>query len=212
MHWLTSTDDGRCFRADGNLLALLTLANSNYRNHTDWFLRHRETALKQLTAIIAAEAIIMRFFHGADVPVSITAILLLGLSLLSLVLAHGGVCNCTRTFRASLEHVAMTSKIIWVLAPSGKALVDQHSDLAEVNPPPFEDDKVLLVPRYLEDSKKFSTTEKFIEHHLKILRWDGISRNTYFWTFVIVWIAGLMGAAIGTLGAIILSLQIGQVQ
>ncbi len=209
MSWVTTTGKENCIPNNSNeLLAVLTVGSEAYGKHTEWFLKHRETALKQLAILITAELAIQNLVvepEGANLP---ARMLLLLLAFMSLLLAHAGWRNCQQAFTAAMENVLLVNKIIWSMAPSGKVHLAAPVD---VNNMPCRQDETLYVPRFLKHSIDAYTTEAFVQENLSIrkgfsrsvgwIHWrkNSTQANTYFWTTVLIWSLGLIGAALGVM-------------
>jgi len=207
MSWVTTNERARSFTQDSeNLRAVFTIASSLYGKHTEWFLKHRDTVLKQLAVLITAELAIYKFVvvpAQSNFPVGM---LQLSLAALSMVLAHAGVRSCKQAFQAAMENVVVVNKIIWSMAPSGKLFLDNEIPDSAV---PAREDSSLYVPRFLAHSIATSSTEEFVKDNLSLrkgllrtLNWvfrktHEKAANTYFWTAVLIWLLGAIGATIG---------------
>lgn len=207
MSWVTTDETEKSFtRGSDDLRAVLTIASSHYGKHTEWYLKHRDTVLRQLAVLITAELAVQKFVAEpaqADLP---ARILLLALAGLSLVLAHAGVRSCRQAFRAAMENAVVVNKIIWSMAPSGRLFLDHETLDPEM---PARQDSSLYVPRFLSHAIATPSTEEFVKDNASL--GSGLSRlfnsalnrtqekaaNTYFWTAVTIWLLGVIGATIG---------------
>jgi len=166
---------------------LLDFASKNYERHTNWFLKHRDTALTQLTALITAEIVIRQFLDPGKNSIQLIFILL---SIFSFILAGSGHRSCNRCFRASLENALLINKIIWIMGLSNKVNVNFDPD--DIINAPAADDETFFVERYVTDSYNSKTTKEYLKKHL-----INKGKTTYFWGLVTIWTLGIAGFVIG---------------
>jgi len=214
MSWITTNGEDESITHDSdNLRAILTTGLTLYTKHTEWFLKHRETTLRQLALLITAELAIQKFVVDPDGTSSPARVLLLLLACLSPLLAHSGIRSCKQAFQAAMENIILVNKILWSMGPSGKVFTDHNVDESFI---PAHQDTTLQVPRFLEHSVKAASTNCFVNDNLSFRK--GLSRlflldwflrrkkikeikppNTFFWTTILIWILGMIGIAIGTI-------------
>src|ERR1035441_7514610 len=147
-HWPTWAEPASS--PNSNLPNLLTIASMSFERHTNWYLRHCETGIRNLAAIIAAEAAIVGiyFTHLAQkgVPVGIVSALLLGVLALAVApfLCSLAIRSSTRAFLASMESTRLMTKCIWAMGLTAKVAVnDAVADL-----PQYADDQFLYPKRW----------------------------------------------------------------
>jgi hypothetical protein len=141
------------------------------------FVQNRDTVLKQLAVLIAAELAIHKFVVDPAQSNFPVGILQLSLAVLSMVLAHAGVRSYKQAFQAAMENVVVVNKIIWSMAPSGKLFLDHEVFDPEI---PAGDDSSLYVPRFLAHPIGTPSTEVFVKDNLSLRK--GLSR-TFNWVF-----------------------------
>jgi len=191
--WYKSSDDADTTTVD--LHVLLEAATSSYYNHTNWFLKHRDTTLKQLSMLLTAELLIGKFLTNSNIPMWLIAIIYLFLAFLSLLLAVAGAKSCQRSFLASLENIAYRNKLLWAINSSGKISISRSYNKERI---PVRDDETVHIPRHLEELANFATTQDFIDYQLGInTPIYNRPKNTYYWATVTIWSMGLMGIFIG---------------
>jgi hypothetical protein len=147
-----------------NLPDLLNLASNSYQKHTEWYLRHRDTTLKQLAVIMTAELVFVKLFYDSSASWVLIVPALSFLIILSSILAHAGAKSCYQAFQAAMENVLLINKIVWAMGLGDKVHIDQvHTEASII---PVLKDQTLYVPRYLKDSSQFDTTEQFTAFQL----------------------------------------------
>jgi hypothetical protein len=177
-----------------NLPVLLGLASDSYGRHTEWYLRHRDTTLKQLAVLLTAELVAANFFYISSASRLLVLPTLIFLIILSPVLAFAGAKSCHQAFQAAMENVLLINKIVWAMGLGGKVHID--SAYEEEIKIPVPKDRPFYVPRYLKDSSKFDTTEQFTAFQLGELK-NQHPKNTYFWALVTIWTLGCAGIVTG---------------
>ena len=154
---------------------LLTFSSENYGRQTNWFLRHRDTGIRNLAVIIASETAITSLYFTTDkqIPPAFIIMLLLLLAFLAPLLALSALCSCKRAFRAAMENALLTAKIVWALGLTSNVEVKKSN--VDLQKCPARDDLYLYVPRYVEDSLAHPTTKTYSNANLSN------RKNTYFW-------------------------------
>ena len=178
-----------------NVSDLLVYATTNYGNHTEWFLRHKESGFRTLGAVLSAELAIAGFyFSHAHIArgVAVGALLLLGV--LSIPLTRLAIRSCSKAFQASLEHAFMITKVVCAmgLGEGTRLALDHPQSSALIGP----GDATLYVPRYLEHASQAQTTADFVERGFAR---GGTTYSSTLWTLRIV---GSVAAAVGIGGSI----------
>ena len=201
MSWYRFVNKEKALESREDLYRFMDIASASYARHTDWFIRHRDTSVRQLAVLIAAQLLIIKLTSDPNNNSWAPAIILIFLSFLSYILALTGSSSCQRSFIASLESVLFFNKCIWAIIPTG--YINVLEDNAQEESVPARSDTTLQVPRFVQGASKFSTTEEYINYHIgKDLSLRKRSRNTYFWSCVTIWALGVMGIIIGVAGAL----------
>jgi hypothetical protein len=159
---------------------ILDFASANYGRHTDWFLRHRDTGIRNLAAVLTAEFAVTSIYFsdkGADKGFVVTILFLL--VLLAIILAIAACCSCYRAFRASLENAVFVTKIAWAMGLANPVSIPEISKENEKELPPVSQDPTLYVPKYLRTAQKYKSTDEFVKAHLNAI-------NTYFWAKITI--------------------------
>jgi hypothetical protein len=178
-----------------HLSDMLSFGSANYGRHTEWFLRHRDTGLRNLAAVLAAEFTITSiYFANKGAPKVFVVPILLLLVLLAIILAEAACSSCHNAFRASLENALLVTKVAWAMGLANAVSVPEIPN--ENEHPPVPKDLTLYVPRYLSTAQKHATTEKFVDAHLRA------RNNTYFWAKVTIRIFCAGAVLVGLLAAI----------
>lgn len=165
---------------------LLVYATAALRNHLNWFHRHKESGLKLLGLLIAAELAIAGLHISGGMSAWLTGPPLVLLTILAPLLAHIGDLNCRSCFKAFLEHALLINKIMWAMGFTNEVPVSEALDLAKC---PAPHDETLFVPRYFIEATadEARTTKKFVRHHMG--RYD----TTYWWARLTLWLLGSVG-------------------
>jgi len=189
-----------------NLQELLDLAQKGYIYHVEWFLKHKDTALKQLALLLTSEIVIANFLSkNSNIPKWIVVFMYFFLALLSLILAHAGSKSCQRSYLASLEYVAFLNKLMWIIEQPIKVKLSEYFSSKDM---PLSKDKTFYVPRYLNDISLHQTTWSFVNSHIGFgFNFFKRPKNTYFWAVITIWSLGIMGFIIGIICAIHLILS-----
>jgi len=179
-----------------NLQELLDLAQKGYIAHIEWFLKHKNTALKQLAVLLTSEIVIANFLSkNPSIPKWMIVFIYIFLAFLSLILAYAGSKSCQRSYLASLEYVAFFNKLMWIIEQPIKAKLFEYFDSKGM---PLSKDKTFYVPRYLDDISRHQTTQSFVNSHLGFgYNFFKRPKNTYFWAVIAIWSLGMMGFFIG---------------
>jgi len=104
-----------------NVSNLLSIASASFERHINWFLRHSDTGIRNLAAIIAAETAIvgLYFTHFAQEGLPQALVCTLLLLVLALVVApllcRLAIRSATRSYIASIESVRLMTKCAWVM-------------------------------------------------------------------------------------------------
>lgn len=178
----------RTERPNENLPALLSSSTTAYANHLDWFHKHKDSGTKLLGAVVAAEFAISGLGLTDKVPSGLVAPFLIVLAVSAPLLAWIAVRNCQSSYRASLEHAMLTSKLVWAMG-----LV---SDVAVGRPggtPPAPSDTTLWVRRFYEHTCEAKTIDDYVDTWLS-RRW-----TTLFLARVTLWSLGSVGFVGGVL-------------
>ncbi|MBZ5617353.1 MAG: hypothetical protein LAQ69_01280 [Acidobacteriia bacterium] len=177
-----------------HLSDLLSLASTNYGRQTDWFLRHHDTGVKNLAAILAAEsALVGLAATQKGIPAALVIALLVVLVCAASVLAWLAVRSCQRAFTAAMESVFVMAKVAWAMGVTAKVAVDES--VVSVVRCPGRDDYTLYAPRWVEDSLAYTTCEGFVKANL------ANRKNTLFLTKLTIIVFGGSACALGLLGA-----------
>jgi len=175
------------------LTQLLDVAKTGYKNHSDWFLTYRSTALKEIGSIITAELVIIKFFSDPkDMPNFSIFLVLFILSLMATFTAFNSENCCQRSFLSSIENIAAMNKIIWLMGFGGKVSHDiSKVDFSNV---PLKLDNTFFIPRYILGTTEAENTAQFVKKTMK-------NRNgVYFKTRITILSLGLVGMLIGGFG------------
>jgi hypothetical protein len=109
-----------------HLSDLLSLASANYGRQMDWFLRHHDTGIKNLAAILAAEsALVGLTVTQKGIPAAFVLALLAILASAAPTLAWLAVGACRRSFAAAMESVFMMTKAAWAMGIVSEVAVDR---------------------------------------------------------------------------------------
>ena len=146
-----------------NLEALLAYSSAHHARHIDWFLRHKENGVRLLLAILTVESAIGGLTLSGKIDLYLSIVIILMLVVVTIPMSSSFKLSCRRNYQASLEHTALTAKIIWAMGLGQQVSVDTTSVKAHE---PFASDKSMYVPRYYEDAYKFADTEAYVQHHL----------------------------------------------
>jgi hypothetical protein len=188
--WIRISKPGNTYLPD-----MLAFASANYGRHTDWFLRHCDTGLRNLAAVLTAEfGIASLYFANKGAPKVFVVPILLLLVLLAIILAEAACSSCHNAFRASLENVLLVTKVAWAMGLANAVSVQEIPN--EKDLPPVRNDPMLYVTRYWETAKDHTKTEEFVDAHLKA------RNNTYFWAKVTIRIFCAGAVLVGLFAAI----------
>lgn len=178
-----------------HLAEMLKFGSDNYARQTTWFLHHRDTGLRNLAAILAAEfAVASLRFANAGVPDWPTAVVLLLLALLAIPLSISAWCCCGRSFKASLESVMLITKTAWAMGLTDAVCIAEKSHGSQ--PPPAQKDPTFYVPRYCASAREHHTTDAFVNAHLQA------PGNTYHWAKLTILMFGGSAVVAGFAAAI----------
>ena len=145
-----------------DLTPLLDYARNQYASHTDWYLRHKESGINTLGAVLTAEFALLGVYFSGGLHRSVTLIALLSLAVLAVPLARLALLNCKKSFQASLEHALLVTKVVWAMGLAGKVYVPPHTP----NDRPARADEHIYVDRYLRDALRARTTSQFVTENL----------------------------------------------
>ncbi|MCT2533839.1 hypothetical protein N2488_11655 [SAR92 clade bacterium H231] len=174
---------------------LLDFAASNYGRHTDWFLKHRDTGLKNLALILTAEFTVLGLhFTKTGFPKFLVCLSLVLLSAFSILIAYSACQSCKNAFKASLESALLVTKTAWAMGLVGAVSLEKTSTLL----PPVPDDEMLYTKRYWEDAlpPKSNTTEDFVDWNMRN------RRSTYFWGNLTLFLFSLTSVITTSIGMI----------
>jgi hypothetical protein len=177
---------------NANLPNLLSLASGSYERHIGWFLRHSDTGIRNLGAVIAAETAIvgLYFTHFSQKDTPQTIICVLSLLALALVVAPS-LCSLatrstTQAYSAAMESVRLITKCVWAMGLTSSVAVNS----APPNIPSKHGDRYLYPKRWTEGPLKGSELE-FIEHCLRN------RKGTYFLTMRTLQLICAVGVLLG---------------
>ena len=202
MSWYQFRDESSSTQKP-DLYNLLEVASNAFIAHTDWSIRHRDTSLRQLAVLIAAELIVLKFHRDIPTDLNIGPFILLSFGFLAFVLSLGGAQSVGRAYLASMENVLFMNKLMWAINPSGKVNLPEKF----LNAPyfPASDDETLFVYRYQEESTDDKTTKAFTEKRAgKNVFSLGHPSNTLFWAKLSIYSMGFIGLSIGLAGGMVL--------
>ncbi len=201
MAWYNSNGAERSDNETSSLHKALEYALKGYDNHTNWFQRHRDAAVRQLGLILGAELVILRLFLDSNSLEILGGFSLLLLAGISPLLGLAGIKSCERAYVASIEHAAMSSKILWALFP--EKIVNISS--LESNPP-LKNDEYLSIPRYIKDAQRFESTDEYVKYHLgkPVSGKERKYKNTLFWAKLVIGVLGTGCFIFGAVGGIYL--------
>ncbi|MCP3993901.1 MAG: hypothetical protein GY722_02395 [bacterium] len=147
-----------------NLEAILSYSSDNYSRQIDWYHHHKNFAIKNVAAILAAEFALLSLWAKLGLPEVLAATALVFLSIVSLLLTLSGLDSCRSSYQAALEHIFVANKCLWAMGAGGKVFVPSERpgrDLA-----PLKDDPMLGAPRHLNDSRQRGTITELVEKTL----------------------------------------------
>lgn len=170
---------------------LINYSREQYASHVDTFLRHKESGLRTLGTALAAEFALTGFYFSTALPAAVAITGLSVLAFLSVPITKLAVHNCDRSFRSTLEHALMTTKIAWAMG-LGDPVTVPNTVSGEC---PAEGDTSLYPHRYLEEASKAGTTEDFVRMTMEK------STNTFFATRRLLWILGGSAVVVGVSGS-----------
>ena len=157
-----------------NLEKLIDYGSDNYGRHTDWFLRHRNTGLRNLAVLIAAEfTVASLYFSNTNSSKVLSVVILFVIAIAAPLLWLFAYRSCRSSFRASLESAILVTKVAWAMG-----IIDPISIKKEEwnkTRIPVPGDTSLYIWRYWNDAKDHHTTNEFVNYHLKA------RGNTYYW-------------------------------
>lgn len=160
--------DWYCLKCDTSspyLCDLFQYARTHYIHHTDWYIKHRDAGFKTLAAALTAEFAIVGFaFSAYDIPRMLAIVALLAISLISIPLTHLARLSCTQSYKASMEHAAFITKIVWAMGLCSAVPISVKE--CDEKACPLSNDPTFYVPRYIDDAYKYTTTKDFVEWNL----------------------------------------------
>ena len=171
MYWETNGNSNTSSENNSTVKQLIEVASDNYRHHLDYFIKHRDTTVKQLAALMAGELLLIRYSGEIKIPELFLVVILCFLGALAFVFALSGANSCNRSFSHALRYVALLNKSLWALMPSGKiTLPNNYNKLLKA---PMQNDDTIQIPKHHLDSttKGTETTEKFITNSTN--HWKG---------------------------------------
>jgi hypothetical protein len=171
----------------------LTFASNSYARQTDWFLRHYDTGVRNLAAVLTAESALVGLFATQKVlPPMVIAGLLIFLACVGVVLTVLAIISCKQSYRAALESIFLTAKIAWAMGFIDKVKIDVS---LVSGPSPGWKDETLYPPRWSQDVLRYSTSHKFVEAKLRN------RNNTLFMAKLTLIVFGLGTCGLGLVGA-----------
>ena len=105
-----------------HLLALLASTESAFKNHTDWFLGHKERGIRRLGVLIASQITVTGFYFRDQelYPEWLVVAVLLSMALIAITLALSTLHSCTRSYLAAMEQGMLKNKVVWALGLSSQ--------------------------------------------------------------------------------------------
>jgi hypothetical protein len=180
--------------SESNLQSTLSLAITNYSNHTNWFLQHKEMGIKYLIVIVTAELAFAKFFYTTEFPFRLLIIFILFiLAFVSIAFMFFALKNCYQSYQAALENVLLITKTLWAMGLTDPVSVD--SKKVNFIKSPVWKDETPYVPRYLEDALKHEKTKDFVKYNMDK------KNTTYFWARLIIIFFGIIGFFTGIISA-----------
>lgn len=168
---------------------ILNYAFTTGNQHLDWFVRHKETGIKTLVALLSAEFAIAGVHFSGRLPAGLAIPAEIILGFLAIALTRLAVKTCSRAYLAWLEHVVLTHKAVWAMGLAESVNVAPASD----NSPtcPVRDDESFFIPRYVSSSANARTTTEFVQRHLRA---RGNTLFTAKRTLLVLCIIAVLGA------------------
>lgn len=176
-----------------HLHELLTLASTSYGRQTDWFLRHYDTGVRNLAAVLTAESALMGLSAThKDLPAMFTVGVLLLLVCIAVVLSVLAIISCRQSYKAALESVFLMAEVVWSMG----LMRDVQVDMSGVSGSgPGWQDPTLYPPRWYEDMLQYATSKEFVKHKLKN------RDNTLFMAKLTIIVFGVGTCCLGLAGA-----------
>jgi len=178
-----------------NLGELLSFASANYGRHVDWFLKHHDTGIKNLAAVVVAETTLVGVAvspNGKAAFLFFTALLVM-LACAAPILCWLAIVSSRQSYRASLESVYLTAMVIWGMGLASEVAVGKHAILAARCPSCT--DRTLYPKRWVDDTFGAESCDDFVEKKL------GHRKNTLFLYTVTLIVIGIGACGLGVLGA-----------
>ena len=146
-----------------HLETMLSLALTNYGKQTNWFLHHRDTGIKHLGVMLAAQvSVISLALPNNTVPAWVAITTLLFLGIIGPCLARSAILSAKSSYRASIEYAVLTTKSLWALGLTG--IVDVQEAGSDRNKLPAAKDKTFYIGRHIENhSSRDCTTEDIVD-------------------------------------------------
>ncbi len=183
-----------------HLTDLMSVASANFGRHVDGFLRHRETGIKNLAAILAAESAVVGFaLTNEKIRGVFIVTLLVILALAAVALTRLAVSQCRRAFLGELESLFLMAKVAWAMGVMFNVDVDQK--VARGVRSPGSADKTLYAPRWAKDCLAYATCEAYVDANFRN------PENTFSTTRLTIVVVGVSASALGLIGAVLVGLH-----
>lgn len=176
---------------------MLVFASSNYAKQTDWFLHHRDTGIRHLGLVLAAQTSIAGACLYTPPLISkwlgIATILFLGFT--GPFLAISAIKSAKRSYKAAIEYAVLATKSLWALGLMGIINVEQKCFESSITP--AMKDPYFYVKRHVTNHclPKGESTDQIVEGVLKD------TGNTFYWTWQILVLFGGGVFSLGFVGA-----------
>jgi hypothetical protein len=130
---------------------ILDFASANYNRHTEWFLKHRDRALTELGALIAAELSVAKFMGSPPVSDSTGVLIVIYtvLVLLAVIFGLAGFVGCRQAYRAGMESIAVANKAICLLGFTSTVAIASNTSTSRLKPV-LPEDTVFVPERWAE--------------------------------------------------------------
>jgi hypothetical protein len=162
--WARVTD-----RPSEHLDKMLSLAVTNFGKQTDWFLLHRDTGIKHLGVVLAAQVSITSITLSTQaVPAWLAIAALLFLGIIGPFLAILAIRSARSSYSASIEYAVLITKSLWALGLTGVIdVLESHIDI--MKKPPAANDEVFYIERHVNNhaSAPERTTKQIVDNVLK---------------------------------------------
>lgn len=142
-----------------NLDQALSYSSQYYMAHVDWFLRHRDAGIRMLSVILTVEATLTGLVVANRIEPIVQEIASGALVFLAVGLGWYFTVSCKRSYRAALQHAAMTNKVLWAMGLTSPISTTYSF-------PPLPQDECLFVPDIASSFGNKKTTNEYVEFHI----------------------------------------------